>query len=1142
MPLSYQDIENQLSALILAYCKKLNSSWFVFNKKEKVSLAKNCENILLVMSQHKDDYFALIECMATLLAKYGSVKKRNKNIKDKFYSKMRQLLDQFIICKSASDICKQNGITPFSQKTKMTLQDDIAAHSSLLFKKIYTKKHILDEEEQVGVARAIHGVQHVNRVAYYIPVLANLYRRHGDDEAQELTNDDIKLMQIAALFHDAARRKGIDKDDWDHESGLLVYDYFVKILKISDKKARLVAEAIINKEPKEDGRYFQLVHHNGKLCWEVVQKIKRNIYHKLIHDADSLDIIRVRQAYNAEYLDFYNQIAEVNPQARKEMAELICEVRSLIENQGDGYQRQIEDIKKTFENKNGYQRTVEQVTTFASEKNQYRLLSSLYKPNIESLKLNQLRKMELLVKPGAYDKKKKLIEENMRAALEAGMVFSRGVVDPSAIVQKKDKADETQVELEIRKTLRRRGIATRTKKPNRTKKYGNPNRSVSLLGYGAIPYSASGFIIIDEDKKHKKIKYVSKSNLLSGFGKKRNIQNILGMLPGYEEKQAKLDDLIWGLEMGGGLNAESKTLHSEIIYHTDNYDAIYFTSDAVFGNRSKIRGIEMGKPFHPHAPLLQAIFLQKEYERQSGTCLPIFEYSGIHKFIRSQPNLSEDDIATLWITMCTDFIKEQINIGFPRLFTMTFDQIKAYSMYGDLGVYIGKENRNMDAADKYLPSTLRVKIDNAIKKEIEKLRGFFIEKIQNKELALFSPLSFTVLKTSASISDDMRKRIARKIKMNLQNVNRLHERLNNFVQKGFDTRSTSSELPENLKFLMQYVELINDKASVDFLKQIAISVVSEFKNIDLSFISFEGKRGFIKRTKAIVDLFSIQEELDKNFFEDIIIKCSDCRDFFMFIAWVECEETPKIIEHARKLISKMPYDNNLGFDFGSDAVTYIKRAKKYGISEREICNGVEVFVDKLIKKNKMIYDNNIFSIIDEFLPFADFLNGKLFHLLNQVHLIYIENAFSVIELLSKLKNVADEKACNLDQSIYDGVLIKLSFSLLENVVELNNYPDSETLSLLNKITFNRPLEIPDDYRNNMVKLMHALPKNKEGKMLATKVLALNLKLGFDLDLYMQAKPSLSVSKQAMFAAKFKGNKKSGRLVKKNGVDSVRLGN
>lgn len=1142
MPLSYQDMKSHLFALTDAYRKKLDSGLIVFNKQHKLKLVKNCEKLQDVLDLCKDNQFALIECMTGLLSKYGQPATNKKNIRDKFYDKMRELLDQLIICESASDICKQNGITPFSQKIKIKLQDDIARHSAILYKNIYSKTHVLDHADLPSdeIARAVHGVQHVNRVAYYIPVLANLYRRYGNEEAAKLTNEDIKLIQIAALFHDAARRNGTGKDEWDHESGLLAYDYLINVLKIPNEKACLLAEAIINKDTKE-GRYYKLIHNKGGMvCWKIKTKTTRNIYQKLLHDADSLDIIRVKHTYNAEYLDFHNELAKTNPHARKEMGELICEIRSLIENQGDGYLRQDEGIKKVFECENGYEKTIEQVAVFAKEKNQYRVLSSLYTPNIESLKLTDLRKMKLVTKSNAYDANQALTEENMRAALEAGIVYSRGMVDPSAIVKKIGQKKEIQVELEIRKTLRRKNVATRTNKPNKLEKHGNPNRSVSLLGFGAMPYSASGFLIVDKDKKHKKIKYISKSNIRSGFGKKSNVETLLGQLPSTDQKKSELKELVRTLEMGGGLNNNSKTFHSEIIYHIDSYDAIYFTNDAVFGNRSKKRNVEIAKPFHPHAALLQAILLQKEYESKSGICLPIFEYSGIHKTMCAQPNLREDEITNLWIVMCTDFIKNQIKEEMPELFTMTTDQIKAFSMYAGLEIYIGSNSREMGSADKYLSSASRAKIDSAIQNEIEKLRKQFLEKIQNKFFELFSPLALSVLQTNNEISSEMRARMARKIKFKLRDQNGLQAQLMGFVQSTVDMSDTVSYMPVNFIYLVNYAKLINDNKAIDNLKQIAITVINQFKNVDFNIFS-SGPFGrinarsmfdFVRSINEITKLFSIQNEVDDNFFVDGIIKIKEIHNFIHSIILTKCEDHPKIIKAARELLIQMPNKMNVG-----DLDIYIKNAKKYGFTGQEINDGVRVLVDNIIKKNIKMRVDTIVSIVSMLIPADDFLNKKLFNLLKLFVLWDVDGAITIFSLLAVLKNQAEENKFNIDLSVCDEVLTKLSVALLEeakndmNFYEMGNQNTTDISLLLDEVNFNTSPVISDKYKNNMFELIQSIPNDESGKIFVEKIHALNLKLGFDLNLYKQPKKLLSDSGHSLFAAKGKAkNKKPMRLI------------
>ncbi|WP_165475172.1 hypothetical protein [Legionella israelensis] len=92
-------------------------------------------------------------------------------------------------------------------------------------------------------ARIYHGIEHVTRAAAYIPVLVNLYQRHDPttfsllgktDEDREI---NLKLLQLAVLFHDAAR-EGEDADLWDNDSALFLYYYFNRNLRFTTSKSK----------------------------------------------------------------------------------------------------------------------------------------------------------------------------------------------------------------------------------------------------------------------------------------------------------------------------------------------------------------------------------------------------------------------------------------------------------------------------------------------------------------------------------------------------------------------------------------------------------------------------------------------------------------------------------------------------------------------------------------------------------------------------------------------------------------------------------------------------------------------------------------------------------------------------------------
>jgi len=217
-----------------------------------------------------------------------------------------------------------------------SVEANLDEHVKWAFLNIYNVPYPSKENKHAMISRNHHGIQHVSRAAYYVTVLANLYRKYGDEHALALTEREIKLMQIALVFHDAARENE-GEDKWDHESALLLYYYLTKKCGATPIEAKKFAEAVANKDPDAGKGYFSItVLPDGEAAWQwKPQQLEKNIYQKIIHDADCLDIMRVKKHFDARYLDFYKTIANQNKYAMNEMAECITEIRSLIDMQGD---------------------------------------------------------------------------------------------------------------------------------------------------------------------------------------------------------------------------------------------------------------------------------------------------------------------------------------------------------------------------------------------------------------------------------------------------------------------------------------------------------------------------------------------------------------------------------------------------------------------------------------------------------------------------------------------------------------------------------------------------------------------------------------------------------------------------------------
>lgn len=665
----------------------------------------------------------------------------------------------------------------FNHATKITLKSDFSEHVAWAFENIYQFLYPNSQGKE-GINRFHHGIQHVTRASTYVPVLANLYRKHGDKDAAELTDDDIKLLQIAVLFHDSAREDE-NVDQWDHESAMFLYVYLTQVLHVDKHKARQLAEAVANKDPNKQG-YFTIIEKNDdQLSWQwEPQPAQKNIFQKIIHDADCLDIIRARPEFNGEHLDFYKQY-EKNDLAFDEMAQLITEARSLIAIEGDTYKQTKASVKKQFEHKGAYEAILN-----SRDKEYHPIMIHLGK---NLLPISKLQSMQWVDRT-PYDPNLGLTEENVRRAVREGKVFSRGIGDGPAIAKKTKKRIETLAELEIRKMIREMGIPTTSKKEDRDKKEGNPSRSVSMLGHGAGVFTNAGFLIVNPDVDN--ISKISAVDFGSGRGKKEHMRMDKSKVEmSKEEKSAQLASLNKKLKLGGTTENFGKpdgpvSNHVEIIYHIKKFSAIYFSNDPNLYNMDVYKDPH---PAHKHSPLLQAIYLRNVYKQNNPDAieLPIFEYSGVNNQIKKidSADLTDQKIINMWSEMCSDYIKSSLEKGyenFYEIYDKEIEDIKIISMFKNID---NKYALRSQSADINYDPALREKINQVIQSEREKLitefEDNFVKKIENGSLNVMSQEAFRLLMANPKLVERVRPYIEEElnktenIKLDLTNLNQI---------------------------------------------------------------------------------------------------------------------------------------------------------------------------------------------------------------------------------------------------------------------------------------------------------------------------------------------------------------------------------
>ncbi|ARM35495.1 hypothetical protein B0B39_18335 (plasmid) [Legionella longbeachae] len=693
-----------------------------------------------------------------------------------------------------------------------------------------------------GVARVIHGIEHVTRAATYIPVLANLYRQYKDKEALALTEDDLKLLQIAAVFHDAARQ-GDEEDLWDNQSALLCYSYLTSVLKVSHEKAKMMAETIANKDVRKDV-FLELIHDvQGTLTFVKGAPRAKNIYQKLLHDADCIDIIRARDHFDAGHLDFYKEIASKTHSAFESMAKLIVEIRGLIIKTGDERGHLDYTKKKLYENENAFA-ALESVIQNSSD--QFELLPTLYHGNrlLSSVELQKIKR------DVPYDKKADITSANLEAAAREGKLFARGILAPTGIIKKSSKADENATQIELRKTARRNGVPTRSTKLGFAPKdkEGNPNRSISMLGYGASTFSAAGFLILDPAMKQ--IQGIYEQDSDTGWGKKKvglhdvqNISNVAALSD--EDKASQIKMLNERLKMGGvkpRFYKNDALGHSELVCHITKFDAIYFSNDRCLGNALLKSGLE---PNHKYAPLLQALFLQKECERRYHKTLPIIDYSSTRNKMTVLASPSEEQITSMWVEMVSNYITNQLKLEDNTIFSMSENDLKVRALYGSLAIKSKKVDwDHLASADSNYPGELQQKISGRIR-----------EVYQQKTAAYYNEVE-TQLKEGLSID----KKALHALNHSPELLNRLKELIRPQLDKYIQSKGELRTVDKEFKEAYSLVKAIQDKDLEDLL----LNKVSKYVQEKLSFVK-ENRANLIEDPNELVYLLKEIKALSQEF-------------------------------------------------------------------------------------------------------------------------------------------------------------------------------------------------------------------------------------------------------------------------------------
>ena len=130
------------------------------------------------------------------------------------------------------------------------------------------------------------------------------------------------------MFHDVARKdEGVDL--WDHDSASVCFDFFqTNIPSLPENIARMIANTIAYKDNKEGFQTAALAHVLTPEYARIADYLRQ-----LVHDADCLDVMRVRERFEMRFLDLC-QAPGLCDQP-EEIMRLVTEARALIHQQRD---------------------------------------------------------------------------------------------------------------------------------------------------------------------------------------------------------------------------------------------------------------------------------------------------------------------------------------------------------------------------------------------------------------------------------------------------------------------------------------------------------------------------------------------------------------------------------------------------------------------------------------------------------------------------------------------------------------------------------------------------------------------------------------------------------------------------------------
>ena len=262
--------------------------------------------------------------------------------------------------------------SPDHSREESLLSQNLFSEMQASVEQLLLKNYDGSRPEPGKIARMHHGAQHQSREAMWSLILLQMRKEMGDPQAINFPDEYVPALLATCLLHDSGREgEGFDRAEWEEASGDNCRQHLLDA-RYSPELADICAKAI---QFKDDPNHYP--YRDEPLACMI---------RSLLHDADVLEVMRVRTDFDLDYLELFNECKSVHEHQEK-IISLAKSVREVIGQQGDlvGSCRIIGTVDERQQ-----EFAASKSATFSPEqKNAYEYATNTFQAQLDHLKSSQ---------------------------------------------------------------------------------------------------------------------------------------------------------------------------------------------------------------------------------------------------------------------------------------------------------------------------------------------------------------------------------------------------------------------------------------------------------------------------------------------------------------------------------------------------------------------------------------------------------------------------------------------------------------------------------------------------------------------------------------------------------------------------------